>query len=86
MDLLWLFMKFDGHYIKYGVKIAAISLHGMIKHRFLPEKINFSENSLLELKGVDQIGMRNFIEFCNIHKFGNVEHKSKDYKKYHFQN
>lgn len=52
--LVRLFMRFDGHKIKNGMKIFASSHQHLYKHVFTPEKINFPEQGFChEMQNLD---------------------------------
>ena len=48
-----MFMRFDGHKIKNGLKITGSSHRHLYKHIFNPEKINFPKGFDHELKKLD---------------------------------
>lgn len=56
-------MKFDGHLIKKGFKVAGTCNFEINKHNFEPKKINFPESSCVKLNGVDYETFRNFKQF-----------------------
>ena len=63
-------MKFDGHLIDNGYKIATTSNYTIYKHRFEPSKIDFPDTTCYKLKPVSLEAVRNYNEFCNKHNFG----------------
>ena len=58
MALMRIFMRFDGHMMRRGFKVVGNSNRTIERHYFSPEKINFSLNHAMKLKG-----MRSFREF-----------------------
>lgn len=55
MSLIRLFMRFDGHRIRRGVKVFGNSNRTIRKHYFSPEKINFNDSHCFPLRGMTSI-------------------------------
>ena len=61
IGLARLFMKFDGHLMKNGFKVAGTSNYTIEKHYFEPKKINFPEPFCHRLEGIQLPYMENFM-------------------------
>lgn len=81
LSLARLFMKFDGHLIRNGFKLAATSNYSISRHHFTPAKISFPAEACFELKGAEQTHFRNFCAYCRDSGLDNTGHSSEDYAK-----
>ena len=61
--LLRMFMKFDGHLFKQGVKVCAISLKEYNMHKFRPELINFPKGYTLKVDNLKLDDLRNAVTY-----------------------
>ena len=59
-----LFMRFDGHLIKNGFKLAGTSNFSIARHLFEPHKINFPEEFCQKLEGMQLKDVENFLAYC----------------------
>lgn len=60
MALCRMFMKFDGHMIKKGFKVASTSTFTIRKHCFEPEKINFPDFVASKITGTNLKGLTSY--------------------------
>lgn len=79
LALARLFMKFDGHRIRNGFKLAASSNYPEIRHFFSPEKINFPRPFAVEMKGLEQKFAKNFWYYCYSNKIDITGEKDPEY-------
>lgn len=61
--LLRMFMKFDGHFYKQGVKVCAISLKEYNMHKFKPELINFPKGYSFKVDNLKLNDLRNAVTY-----------------------
>lgn len=76
-----LFMKFDGHMIKKGFKVAGTSNFSITRHHFEPKKINFPEEFCHELGPIRLKDMDNFLAHFYENKFDNQQTRTWHYYK-----
>lgn len=77
--LLRLFIRFDGHRIKNGYKIAGTSVVSIPRHHFEPRKICFPDDFCVRLEGVGLKEFGNFKHFCHLHNLDYTEGHSERY-------
>jgi len=65
MALCRLFMKFDGHRIKRGFKVAGTSNYSISKHFFEPKKINFPREFCHEIHGIKLEYLPHFVKYAS---------------------
>jgi hypothetical protein len=58
-----LFMRYDGHLIKNGVKVMASTEHKAKRKQFDPTKINLSERCAFEMKPLEVDDFRNLMYY-----------------------
>lgn len=62
-----MFMRFDGHKIKNGLKVVSSCLKHLNRHTFEPSKINYPEGFDIKAQPIELDQIRNSIShFCNI--------------------
>lgn len=81
MALCRLFMKFDGHKIKKGFKVAGTNTYTMRKHNFLPEKINFPDFVCTKITGTSVEGVKNFKQYMRAHDYDRTYFHNEDFMK-----
>ena len=79
--LLRLFIRFDGHRIKNGYKIAGTSVVTIPRHHFEPKKISFPEDFCYRLNGVGLDEFMNFKHWCYIHNMDVTTKNNESYMK-----
>lgn len=65
MALCRLFLKFDGHRIKRGFKVAGTSNYSISKHYFEPKKINFPREFCHEIHGLKLEYLPHFVKYAS---------------------
>jgi hypothetical protein len=65
MALCRLFLKFDGHRIKRGFKVAGTSNYSISKHYFEPKKINFPREFCHEIHGIKLEHLPYFVKYAS---------------------
>lgn len=79
LALARLFMRFDGHLIRNGFKLAATSDYSIPRHHFTPDKINFPTSVGQELHGADAEYFANFCAYCRDQNLDNTGETSPEF-------
>lgn len=61
-----MFMKADGHKMRFGFKVVSTSVWTIIKHNFTPEKINYPDFVAQRIDGTNVEGLKSFKEYCRM--------------------
>lgn len=64
-----MFMRFNGHMIKQGVKVVASTCHRFGLHEFKPEMINYPKNYSIEVENLKLDDLRNAIGYYMLNGF-----------------
>lgn len=67
LALARLYMDFDGHRLRNGMKVVAGGHKHLFKHRFSPEKIHFGRGYSVEMQGLEVEEFANLLEHYNHH-------------------
>ena len=64
-----MFMRFNGHMIKQGVKVVASTCHRFGKHEFKPEMINYPQNYAIDVENLKLDDLRNALGYYMLFGF-----------------
>lgn len=73
-----MFMRFNGHMIKQGVKVVASTCHRFGKHEFKPEMINYPKNYAIEVENLKLDDLRSAIGYYMLHGFADNVYTEQD--------
>lgn len=73
-----MFMRFQGHMIKQGVKVVASTCHRFGKHEFKPEMINYPKNYAIEVENLKLDDLRSAIGYYMLHGYADNVYSEQD--------